>query len=200
MLREEPVSKLYRVHEFAQAAGVTVKALRHYERLGLLKPRRTDAGYRLYSNSDLNRVERITALKYLGLPLKQIKSVLERPGLALPEALRLQRGVLEERQRAIARAIRAIEEAEDALSSGLAAEAAAWRRIIEAIAVQNDIEFMKRYYSDEAWLKRRQYYEHWPPAEFEDLFYETAAALGEDPAEKKRRHSKCAGGRFSIPG
>lgn len=47
------MSKLYRIHEFAQAAGVTGKALRHYERLGLLKPRRTPAGYRLYGSTRL---------------------------------------------------------------------------------------------------------------------------------------------------
>jgi len=82
--------RLYRTHQFAERTGVTVKALRHYDRLGLLKPRRTEAGYRLYSESDFERLERITALKFLGIPLKQIKAVLERPGLALPEAQRLQ--------------------------------------------------------------------------------------------------------------
>lgn len=41
------MSKLYRVREFAELSGVTVRALHHYDRVGLLKPRRTDAGYRL---------------------------------------------------------------------------------------------------------------------------------------------------------
>jgi DNA-binding transcriptional MerR regulator len=45
------------VHEFAELAGVTVKALHHYDRLGLLKPRRNDAGYRVYSPADLERLE-----------------------------------------------------------------------------------------------------------------------------------------------
>jgi DNA-binding transcriptional MerR regulator len=177
-----PGSQFYRMHQFAERAGVTVKALRHYDRLGLLKPRRTEAMYRLYSESDLGSLERITALKFLGIPLKQIKAVLDRPGLALNVALRLQRTVLEERQRALGRAIRAIQEAEDALASDQAAEAAAWKRIIEVIAVQKDIESMKKYYSDEAWLKRKQHYERWPPPEFEDLCREIGAALGEDPA------------------
>ena len=44
----------YRIHEFARLAGVTVKALRHYDRLGLLRPRRTGSGYRVYSDSDLD--------------------------------------------------------------------------------------------------------------------------------------------------
>jgi predicted site-specific integrase-resolvase len=52
---------MYGVQEFAALAGVTVKALHHYDRLGLLKPRRTDAGYRLYSQRDLTRLKEISA-------------------------------------------------------------------------------------------------------------------------------------------
>src|SRR3954469_3355783 len=47
----------YRVREFAELAGVSVKALHHYDRLDLLKPARTDAGYRVYSLADLARLE-----------------------------------------------------------------------------------------------------------------------------------------------
>ena len=65
-------------------AGVSVKALRHYERLGLLKPRRTRAGHRRYVQADLGRVEAITALKYLGFSLEQIRSLLNRPAAELP--------------------------------------------------------------------------------------------------------------------
>jgi DNA-binding transcriptional MerR regulator len=106
------LSRPYQVHEFAELAGVTVKALHHYDRLGLLKPRRTAAGYRVYSLTDLERLEQIVALKFLGLPLKQIKSLLERDSLQLPNALRLQRRELEHKRRLMDRAIRAIEDAE----------------------------------------------------------------------------------------
>ena len=75
---------MFRVHEFAQLAGVTVKALHHYDRLGLLKPRRADSGYRIYVERDLERLEQIVALKFLGLPLKQIKILLEREATAWP--------------------------------------------------------------------------------------------------------------------
>lgn len=67
------MSRRYQVHEFADLAGVTVRALHHYDRLGLLRARRTDAGYRLYTARDLERLEQIVALKFFGLPLKQIK-------------------------------------------------------------------------------------------------------------------------------
>jgi len=85
------VAESYHVHEFASLAGVTVRALHHYDRLGLLRPKRTYAGYRLYHAGDLERLEQIVALKFLGIPLKQIRGVLERDGRELPSALRQQR-------------------------------------------------------------------------------------------------------------
>jgi DNA-binding transcriptional MerR regulator len=47
----------YRVREFADLAGVTVRALHHYDRLGLLSPaHRSNAGYRLHTDRDLGRI------------------------------------------------------------------------------------------------------------------------------------------------
>ena len=66
-------NRTYRAREFARLAGVTVRALHHYDRLGLLKPQRTQAGYRVYSEEDLKALEQIVALKFIGLPLKKIK-------------------------------------------------------------------------------------------------------------------------------
>jgi DNA-binding transcriptional MerR regulator len=70
----DDLSRFYQIHEFAELAGVTVKALRHYGRLVLLIPERADGGYRMYAERDLERLEQIIALKFLGVPLKQIKS------------------------------------------------------------------------------------------------------------------------------
>jgi len=52
--------RVYRIREFAAMAGVTVRALHHYDRLGLLKPTgRSASGYRLYGDCDLVRLEQI---------------------------------------------------------------------------------------------------------------------------------------------
>ena len=67
---EHDSTKLYKVREFATLAGVTVRALHHYDQLGLLTPmRRTGSSYRLYSERDLARLEEIVVLKFLGIPL-----------------------------------------------------------------------------------------------------------------------------------
>jgi MerR family transcriptional regulator, thiopeptide resistance regulator len=96
----------YSARLFAQLTGVTVKALRHYERRGLLTPSRTDAGYRRYSLIDLRRLEEILALKSLGLPLSQIARVL--PGGDV-DALRAQRARLVDARTRLDRAIAALD-------------------------------------------------------------------------------------------
>ena len=78
---------MLRAREFADLAGVTVRTLHHYDRLGLLKARRSDTGYRLYSERDLERLEQVVALKFLGVPLKQIKALLDGEPLELQKEI-----------------------------------------------------------------------------------------------------------------
>jgi len=174
-------NRAYRVHEFAELAGVTVKALHHYDRLGLLTPRRTEAGYRAYTERDLERLEQIVALKFLGLPLRQIQAVLERTAFELPDTLRMQRRALEEKQSLLTRAIRAIRAAEETLEPGKPADPVILKKIIEVVNMQDSIEVMKKYYSEEAWERRRRYYENGPGPEWLELYREANAILGEDP-------------------
>jgi len=61
--------RTYRVHEFAELTGVSVRALHHYDRLGLLKPRRAASRYRIYVADDVAVLEQIVALKFIGVPL-----------------------------------------------------------------------------------------------------------------------------------
>jgi DNA-binding transcriptional MerR regulator len=97
LLDEGPtLTKVYRVQDFAKLAGVTVRALHHYDRLGLLRPNRTEAGYRLYYLRDLERLEQIVALKFLGIPLKQIRRMFQRGTSEMSDSLEKQRRVLEE--------------------------------------------------------------------------------------------------------
>jgi DNA-binding transcriptional MerR regulator len=69
-----------RIGEFAWLGQVTVETLRHYDRIGLLKPVHLDrfTGYRYYSLDQLPRLNRVLALKDLGLPLKEIVRMLDR--------------------------------------------------------------------------------------------------------------------------
>jgi DNA-binding transcriptional MerR regulator len=182
----------YRVREFADLAGVTVRALHHYDRLAVLRPRRTESGYRLYSLRDLERLEQIVALKFLGLPLKEIKTLLDRESRRLPEVLRSQRLALEEKRRCLEQAIHAIQDAEQAIASGEPAGIQVLAKIIEVIEMQEKTEFMDKYYSEEAQAKLAGKRQQWTPemqAEatraWSELFRDVELSLDEDPASEK---------------
>ncbi|MGD9791950.1 MAG: MerR family transcriptional regulator [Acidimicrobiia bacterium] len=81
--------ELLRVGDIAAAAGLTVRALHHYEQIGLLAPStRTAAGHRLYGSEALSRLYAITRLRRLGLTLEQIGQALDDPEWSLTDALR----------------------------------------------------------------------------------------------------------------
>jgi DNA-binding transcriptional MerR regulator len=73
------------IGDAARLLGVTTKTIRHYHKLGLLaEPKRTEAGYRLYSAGDLLRLQRIRQLQRLGLSLQQIRDILGQPDRERP--------------------------------------------------------------------------------------------------------------------
>jgi DNA-binding transcriptional MerR regulator len=177
------------VQEFARLAGVTVRALHHYDRLGLLRAKRNGSGYRVYLAGDLERLEQIVALKFLGIPLKQIRTMLERDDIELSAALRTQRTVLEQKRRLLDSAIRAIEDAEKSIEPGGQADAALLAKIIEVIEMQNDSSWTDKYYSAEARAKIDARRGEWTPElqaevskQWTELFRDIEAALDEDPA------------------
>jgi DNA-binding transcriptional MerR regulator len=171
----------YRVHEFAELSGVTVKTLHHYDRLGLLRPQRTAAGYRLYASSDLVRLEQILALKTIGFALKDIRALLDRDALPLPAIFRQQREVLEEKRQLLDRAIGALSDAEAAAASESTPPTAILQEVIRIMSAQ-DIDVMRKYYSDEAWARWRHYYDDWPSPAWQSLYRDVSAARDTDPA------------------
>ena len=183
------LAKPMRVQEFATHTGVSVRALHHYDRLGLLRPIRSSAGYRYYGARDLERLEQIVALKLIGIPLKQIKVLLDRRGSNMGEALRMQRTVLEEKRQLLDRAIQAIREAEHSIAASGTPDAAILKKIIEVIEMQTNTNWSERYYTPEA---RAVIEERGAAFTAEDqarvqaawlqLFRDVEAELGGDPA------------------
>src|SRR5262245_58866975 len=109
---------MYRAREFAARAGVTVRALHHYDRLGLLRPARTASGYRIYRETDFVRLAQIITLKFVGFPLNRIKSFLDPGSLDLQGVLQMQRAFLLEKRRHIDKAIEALGHAQRSVASG----------------------------------------------------------------------------------
>ena len=84
------------VHEVSKLTGVSVRALHHYDQLGLLKPAEvTEAGYRLYDEDSLTRLQSILLFRELQFPLKDIGQILDSPTFDRNKALDQQIRLLE---------------------------------------------------------------------------------------------------------
>ena len=136
---DSTVQRGYQIHEFARLTGLTVRALQHYDHLGLLKPLRSRAGHRTYSDQDLQGLVQILALKSVGVPLRQIAALRRSGGPGLARALHMQRAVLERRRPLLEKAITAIQNVELALENGQEADPAALRSLIEAVGPQDEL-------------------------------------------------------------
>lgn len=189
--------RMYRVGEFAALTGVSVRTLHHYDHLGLLPPSAySEAGYRLYSEQDLLRLQQILTLRYLGFPLKQIGALLDRPDFDVVASIRIQRGALRDR-------ISELEQIEAALGELLERRLASgrwdWEMLTRASqTVQKELEQkgdkqMQEYYSPEE-MKRQfdQLGKQIPPEQVRDVERRWSALLAEvranrhlDPASPK---------------
>lgn len=76
------------VIEVSKLAGVSVRTLHHYDAIGLLKPSKvSEAGYRLYDDTALARLQNILLFRELKFPLKKIRQILDSPDFDPREAL-----------------------------------------------------------------------------------------------------------------
>ena len=83
------------VHELAKLADISVRTLHHYDSIGLLPPSRvTNAGYRLYDETSIQRLKQILFFRELDFPLKEIKQILDHPSFDKTQALKAQRELL----------------------------------------------------------------------------------------------------------
>ena len=88
--------KLMSVHEVATLTGITARTLHYYDEIGLLKPAKvTEAGYRMYDDAALGRLQNILLFRELEFPLKEIKAILDSPDFDPSEAIAQQIRLLE---------------------------------------------------------------------------------------------------------
>jgi DNA-binding transcriptional MerR regulator len=102
--------KTYTVSRLARLAGVSVRTLHYYDQVGLLKPSaQTAAGYRLYGEADLLRLQQILLFKELDFSLADIRRALDDPGFDPVQALQRHRRLLEERRLRLERLLHTID-------------------------------------------------------------------------------------------
>jgi len=94
----ETETRSYPVGQVAELAGVTVRTLHHYDRIGLLRPSgRSGSGYRRYNHLDLERLQQILLYRELGFPLEEIAAIVDSPGTDAAVHLSRQRALLVKR-------------------------------------------------------------------------------------------------------
>src|SRR6187431_679167 len=104
--------RTHQVTEVARMTGVSVRALHHYDEIGLLVPKgRTGAGYRLYDDDDLLRLQQILIGREQGLALEEIRRSIDDPHFDRKKALLAQKQQLQTRAEQAAEMIRAIDAA-----------------------------------------------------------------------------------------
>lgn len=110
----------YAVSQVARFAGVTVRTLHHYDEIGLLSPgERTSAGYRRYTEADLDRLQQILFYRELGFALEEIATILDDPQADPSAHFRRQHTLLQGRMRKLQEMIAAIEFAMEARKVGI---------------------------------------------------------------------------------
>jgi len=107
------------IGELADLAGVTVRTLHHYDRIGLLHPgHRTAAGYRSYTEADADRLARVLGYRELGFGLDAIRRILDEPDADPREHLIRQRRLLGERIDRLRRIVAALDTTLEAQTMG----------------------------------------------------------------------------------
>jgi len=108
------------VSEVSRLAGVSVRALHHYDEIGLLVPSaRSDAGYRLYSRNDLDRLQEILLFRELEIPLDDIAVLLSGGAFDRRAALELQHELLTQKAARTRALIASVERAINAERTGV---------------------------------------------------------------------------------
>jgi len=150
----------YKTGVFAKKAGVTVRSIQYYDRIGLLKPSaRTEAGLRVYADADFMRLQQISTLKYIVLSLAEIKTVLSGNTGTIGTLLEKQRDVLQEKAQRIKFIIGTIN---DALNAPVK-ESDKFLTIIKAVTMNNQFDWFNKFYSDDDKKKLSERAKNWTP-------------------------------------
>ncbi len=167
----------YRVGEVAKLAGVTIRTLHHYEQIGLLVPsNRSDSGYRLYTDADIDRLSRVLYYRELGFPLDDIARLLDDTSTPRLEHLERQHTLLQQRLQRVEAMVRAVEREMEAAMSGynLTAE--------EKLEVFGDFdpdqyedEARERWGDTDAWAQSKQRTSKYDKADWQRIQDEAAA-------------------------
>jgi DNA-binding transcriptional MerR regulator len=170
-------SRTYQVKDVARFAGISVRTLHHYDSIGLLVPgARTAAGYRLYTDSDLVRLQQILIGRELGLSLEEVRRSLDDPDFDQKAALLDQRARLKDRARQTEAMIGAIDVALATLDGSLERGEMNMEDLFGGFKPsQHDEEARRRWGTSEAFVEAERRTKRYSPDDWKALQAEQAA-------------------------
>jgi DNA-binding transcriptional MerR regulator len=143
----------------ADLTGVSVRTLHHYDHIGLVVPSvRTSAGYRGYTDADIERLHVVLVYRSVGMPLEEIRTLLDEPGSDVLAHLERQHKLLLERADHLQHTIRAVEELMDAHREGMQLTAEEQVEVFGTTAFGGEYaeEARERWGGTEAWRQSQQ--------------------------------------------
>lgn len=146
---------VYTAGIFAKKAGITLKTIHHYHKEGLLCPSGyNDAGYRLYSDEDFQKLQKILTLKFIGFSLEEIKELIKSDYLKnnVRESLNMQMDIIDEKINHLVLVKKAINEAELMMDSESSLD---WTKFTNIIKIINTEKIWLNQYKNAANLSAR---------------------------------------------
>ena len=139
--------KYYSIGEFARLASVSSKTIRFYQQEGILKPSYIkENGYRYYEDEDIIKLQKIVALRYIGLPIKEIKEVLrEERSDQILNSLELQKQLIQQKILNLQGVIRKIESISEEIQDK---DEVDWEQIIKLMKILSMDEDLVQQYRD----------------------------------------------------
>ncbi len=194
------------VGQVAETFGVTVRTLHHYDEVGLVVPsERTHAGYRIYTDADLARLSTVVTYRRLGMPLDEVRALLDGDGTAV-EHLQRQRAAVVSRLDELGELVAAIDRALEREMNEQPATPEDLKELFgDGFGEEYEAEAQERWGETDAWAQSRSRTGRYTKADWAEVKTEmdavhaafvTAMESGEpatseaamDAAEAHRRH------------
>ncbi len=163
-------NELYRPAEFAKIVGMTKRALRHYNQIGILIPSsENEFGHKFYSEESFYEAQRILSLRFIGFSTEEIRDI-QKSHKGIKESLKLQHDVLQEKVNQINTIIKAIDDMQKLMEQS---GEIVWENIFNAVkfAKYEMVKEMMMEYYDERAQEYDEIFEGKGPADYSPRYY-----------------------------
>ena len=159
-------NKTWKVGELAKQTGLTVRMLHHYDKIGLFSPSQiSDKGHRIYTETDIAKLQQIMSLKQLGFALDEIKGMIGNSNLNPIEVIKVQLESVKESIRIQEQLCIRLERISELLNSQQEVTAEQFINLIEVINMNKDKYFtpeqQEKMFKQIGLEERKQYVSEW---------------------------------------